>query len=83
MTYYVYKAVGPRRKATWVFVSGHEDLKAAEAAAEKLCPKREPISTEPGMGLRKAFFGSSLNDRWSAMITTTPERSALTEGRKP
>lgn len=73
MTYYVYKATRARRSVTWDLVSEHEDLPAAEAAARDLCPRKEPIYTEPGNGLDRGFFSSSLSEKWSAMITTKPE----------
>ncbi len=74
MTYYVYKSTGRRRESRWEFSSQHEDLAAAEAAAEKLCPPGRGVYTEPSLELKRAFFGPEDNDRWSAMITTTPER---------
>ena len=75
MTYYVYKAFRDRRSVTWVLSSQHDDLAAAEAAARALCPRKEPIHTEPGSGLDRGFFGSSLTTTWAAMITTKPEHT--------
>lgn len=70
MTFYVYKAIRERRKVTWELVSEHEDLPEAETAATALCPRKEPVYTEPGHGLNKSFFGSAQRDRWAAMIVT-------------
>lgn len=74
MTYYVYRATGRGRDFTWTLSSQHEDLPEAEKAAEALCPKGYAIDTEPSRELKRAFFGSKGSERWSSMITTTPER---------
>lgn len=74
MAYYVYKSVGRPRRSRWELASRHEDLADAISSAEALCPKGSQIYTEPSRELEKAFFGPSDGDRWSAMITTTPER---------
>lgn len=68
MSYFVFKAVrGKRWPENWALSSEHAKIEDAEAAAHKLCRSDDPY-TEPGNGLRKAFFGSPYTDRWSAMI---------------
>lgn len=75
MTYYVYKALGLGTDFRWELFSQYDDLTAAVEAAKALCPKGKEIYTEPSLELKQAFFGPAAGNRWSAMITTTPERA--------
>jgi hypothetical protein len=51
VTYYVHKNVPDGRRAKWEVSSEHEAYPDAQAAARALCPKGQPIETEPGRGM--------------------------------
>lgn len=74
MTFYIYKQ---RRRGSfrfypdnWILAGTRETEPGAVALAESLCPKGRDIYTEPGRGLRKAFFGPVGTSGWSSMIET-------------
>jgi hypothetical protein len=66
MTYYVYSAVkGKRWPENWSLLSKHPDYEDARKVAIKLAGRGD-LYTEPGHGLKEAFFTTTA--KWKAMI---------------
>ncbi len=74
LRYRVYKNVSKGKEAVWEPAGSFADLEDAEGCARALCP-RGPIYTEPGLGLKKGFFGAESSKRWAAMVTDAEKES--------